>query len=306
MSDIAAVYRRSLNVDPARLPLPAMPLAPIGDIHGRLDLLDALLAGLPDDCLEVYLGDLIDRGPDSLGVLRRVRERQLAGKVRVALEGNHENMLKIALWSPVKDARGDAFLTWLVNGGLTVMAQLFPGEVVDHKSNAHAIAAQLDTWGPRIEEALRQHGVVDLLKGLEIIHWEADGRLAFVHAGLHPYIATDEFLRDADHQMLPDDEEFSPIWTRKPWMTDADAMPASEPALVVHGHTILGVPNWSPGGRRLSLDTGAYSRGRLTACIIGPDGVTLLQACEPGVGPTIDLMAVPECFQEAVPAPVTP
>src|SRR6476469_8482460 len=73
----------------------------IGDVHGCLDLLDRLIAGIADDHavrgpargLIVLLGDLIDRGPDSAGVLRRLRSFDLPGFRMVRLAGNHEEVL---------------------------------------------------------------------------------------------------------------------------------------------------------------------------------------------------------------------
>lgn len=95
-----------LHPDPATLP----PVA-IGDIHGRLDLLDAAIAAFPDRHI-VLLGDYTDRGPDSAQVIARVRQLVESGRA-TALRGNHDQMLIDAT------LHGQGAALWEMNGGDT-------------------------------------------------------------------------------------------------------------------------------------------------------------------------------------------
>lgn len=126
--------------DPAALP----PVA-VGDIHGRLDLLDALLARFPGRHF-LFLGDYVDRGPDSPGVVARVRELVTAGRA-TALLGNHDQMLIDA----VLDRRFADI--WELNGGT-------PDQWPTHE----ALAADA-AW-------LREHARP----------WITDGHVLFAHA----------------------------------------------------------------------------------------------------------------------------
>lgn len=87
----------------------------IGDIHGRLDLLDAALAAYPGRFL-LLLGDYVDRGPDSPGVIARVRELIQYGRA-VALLGNHDQMMIDVLLHGQDDEM------WMRNGGSTTVEQ---------------------------------------------------------------------------------------------------------------------------------------------------------------------------------------
>ena len=116
---------------------PAAEVFAIGDIHGRSDLLAALIeeAGrepkLRDKRTIVFLGDLVDRGPDSLGAI----DLAIGAKARagadeaIALMGNHEAMMRLALdpETPWDDAI-DAFDTWIANGGDRTMAEFVKTE----------------------------------------------------------------------------------------------------------------------------------------------------------------------------------
>jgi serine/threonine protein phosphatase 1 len=133
----------------------------IGDIHGCADLLDALLARIEAHAAGepyrlVFLGDYIDRGPDSARVLQTVSRLHWSDPGRVAcLMGNHEAMLLSALTTPGADA------LWLRNGGAETLA----------------------SFG--VDEAAAIPGdVLDWIEGLQTVH--ADARRWFVHAGFRP------------------------------------------------------------------------------------------------------------------------
>jgi serine/threonine protein phosphatase 1 len=88
----------------------------IGDVHGCLTQLDALLGAIvlrPDDRI-IFLGDLMDRGPDSSGVVKRIRNLRKLYAVTVIC-GNHEQMMREA-----RDSH-DKFSDWLRNGGDTTL-----------------------------------------------------------------------------------------------------------------------------------------------------------------------------------------
>ena len=141
----------------------------IGDIHGCADLLDALLERIAAhaagrDHHRVFLGDYIDRGPDSAAVLRTVSRLHWSEPTRVTcLMGNHERMLLDALQTA--QAAGH----WLANGG----------------------EATLDSFGARDPEGL-PGDTLDWLEALPTIH--EDARRWYVHAGLRPGVAA----RDSD------------------------------------------------------------------------------------------------------------
>ncbi|WP_375457497.1 metallophosphoesterase family protein [uncultured Methylobacterium sp.] len=137
----------------------------IGDIHGCAGLLDGLLARIEAHAASrphrlVFLGDYIDRGPDSAGVLRTVSRLHWADPERVAcLMGNHEAMLLDALATPGADA------LWCGNGGIETLASFGVAE-----------AAAL----PR--------DVLDWIEALPTLH--ADARRWYVHAGFRPGCAS--------------------------------------------------------------------------------------------------------------------
>ena len=151
-----AVERRGFS-----LPLgvsPEVEIFVVGDIHGRSDLLAALIEEaarepkLRDKRAIVFLGDLVDRGPDSLGAI----DLAMAAKARVgadesiALMGNHETMMRLALdpESPRDDAI-DAFETWIANGGDRTVA-----EFLKTKEQPEDLAELLDS-GARLAASAR-------------------------------------------------------------------------------------------------------------------------------------------------------
>ena len=146
----------------------------IGDIHGCSDLLDALLERIEVHARGrerrlVFLGDYIDRGPDSASVLRTVSRLQWAEPDHVTcLMGNHERMLLDSLTTE------EAALHWLANGG----------------------EATLDSFGAR-EVADLPRPILDWIEGLPTLH--ADAAHWYVHAGLRPGVPAEE---GDDHDRL--------------------------------------------------------------------------------------------------------
>lgn len=183
----------------------------VGDVHGcadRLRALHALIAAdlrsspVPDATL-VHLGDYIDRGPDSAGVLRLAEQPAVPVDRVVNLAGNHEAMLLDALAGLPGAARH-----WVENGGDATL-----------ESWGIPCTASCDTWRGRIPER-----DLAMLRGLAMRHAQ-DGYL-LVHAGVRPGVALD---KQSDLDLL---------WIREPFLSWPDPFAA----VVVHGHTMVKKP----------------------------------------------------------------
>lgn len=210
----------------------------VGDIHGRLDLLEALAAAIErDDAARgradttvILLGDLIDRGPDSAGVIRFAREWQARRNVRI-LAGNHEEMFLDSL----EDS--DVLRHFLRYGGKETLLS-YP---VDRNRYA---AADLDEARAMMREAIPPADI-DFVRGFEDAI--ALGDYLFVHAGINPHAPLD--------QQRPRDLR----WIREPFLSHDEELGT----VVVHGHTIFEAPDVRRN--RIGIDTGAWTTGRLTA-----------------------------------------
>jgi serine/threonine protein phosphatase 1 len=208
----------------------------IGDIHGRSDLLDALLreaAREPRRAARrlIFTGDLVDRGPDSLGALALAA----AAKVRIgadetiALMGNHEILMRIALdpSTPPKSAI-NALSVWVGNGGEAVIEDLL-GLAAPWRSASRLLRALREAAPPAVLDwltALRPHAF--------------SGGLLFVHAGVNPTMRLEEFLAepwDAPIATLVEDLHWA--WVRRPFLDHDPGERGFSGYLVVHGHTPL-------------------------------------------------------------------
>lgn len=227
---------------------PGEPLAVIGDIHGRADLLDRLLeklAGSAPDHRVIFVGDYIDRGDQSAQVLERLRSLQQdshGDPAPICLTGNHEVMLLAFLDGPAESGA-----RWLRFGGLQTMASygITPpaGQDVTEAEWLAARDGLRAAMGPQTEEWLR---------GLPY-QWQS-GNVATVHAAADPARP----MSEQDPETL--------AWGHRAFESE----PRSDGIWIVHGHTVVDSPLQAQG--RLSIDTGAYATGRLTAALIGPDG----------------------------------
>jgi serine/threonine protein phosphatase 1 len=215
----------------------------IGDIHGRADLLarvQDLVAKDADRASEsrkvvVYLGDYVDRGPDSAGVIDRLINSPLADLEQVFLMGNHEEFLLEFLENP------EVGTVWLKNGGDATLASY-------GLSGASACAAKnLGVLSRSLQEKLPgEH--LDFLKGLSISHREED--YLFVHAGIRPGVPLE---RQSEDDML---------WIREPFLESSEA----HEVVVVHGHTPVDAAQVHCN--RIAVDTGAVWSGCLTAAVL--------------------------------------
>jgi serine/threonine protein phosphatase 1 len=225
-------------------PAPAIPAGErvyaIGDVHGRLDLLDQLLAAIDADdaardparTIIVLLGDLVDRGPDSAGVVERVRRlRDERADVRLLL-GNHEEVFLAALEGDPKALR----LFCRIGGRETALSYGISAddyEVMGYSELAEALRCLV----PEAHRALLA-GASDM---------ETIGDYAFVHAGVHP-------ARPLDDQRVTDLR-----WIRDPFLDHRGRLAR----MIVHGHTIT--EEVESRAHRIGIDTGAYASGRLSA-----------------------------------------
>lgn len=212
----------------------------VGDIHGCSDLLDALIDLIETDQTDreadwVFVGDYVDRGPDSAGVLRRLRALSDDPARRVTcLLGNHEAMMLQFLKTPTESAEH-----WLLNGGLATLSSYHvdrvSGDTADERHNA--LALELRRALPR--------GTEDWLSGLPM--WWQSGNLAVVHA-----------LTDGQRPMQEQAAE-TLLWARP----TKRLQPRSDGVWVAHGHTVTPEPAIRAG--HVAIDTGAFHSGVLTA-----------------------------------------
>ncbi len=218
----------------------------IGDVHGCDSRLAELHAAIADDLahrpcgapLLLHLGDYVDRGPDSRGVVARLAGGDpLPGVPSVNLLGNHEQTMIDAL-----SGLGASMTDWMIQGGREAL-QSWGGDP----------DAPRPTWPGHVPDA---H--MGFLKNLALTHRE--GSYLFAHAGIRPGIA----IEDQTRQDL--------ISIRQAFLySEADFG-----VTVVHGHTPKQDPVIKHN--RIGIDTGAVYGGRLTCAILETDRVAFLFA----------------------------
>lgn len=244
LKSLRSLLRAQKAAPPAALP-PGKRAYAVGDIHGRADLFAALIEGIeaddaergPAETIVILLGDLVDRGPDSAGVIVLARDWQSRRDVRI-LMGNHEEIFLDALESE------EVMRHFLRFGGRETLLS-YP---VDPLAYGRADLA----------------GVCELARAaipqadLAFVRSFADrvrlGDYLFVHAGIRPGVPLDA-------QRLGDLR-----WIRETFLNHADSFGP----VVVHGHTIYAEPEVRHN--RIGIDTGAYASGRLTA--LGLEGTS--------------------------------
>lgn len=210
------------------------PIYAVGDIHGQIDMmrtaLDLIEADGGPDAKIVFLGDYVDRGPDSRGVLQTLIDGQAAGRNWITLKGNHDRYLSRFLdTAKVDDSATRSGLYWFnprLGGDKTLASYGVEAEDGAPIAPIHAAARAAvprDHW-TFVDQLPLYHVTDDLL---------------FVHAGIRPNVA------------LSDQVEDDLIWIRDGFLTYEPA----HPWLVVHGHTALEAPEHF--GNRIDLDGGA-------------------------------------------------
>lgn len=221
-------------------PRPEHAVAVIGDIHGRVDLLENLLKTIGSETTQfqiVFVGDYVDRGPDSRAVLDLLRHRIPSA---VCLLGNHEVML-LEFLNETLEKGG----RWLRHGGFATLAS-YGIQLGNNPTTAELEKARGDFAD------ILADGTLDWLKACPLF-WQS-GDLVVSHAGLDPKVAV----------LAQDDRDL--IWGHNRFLRDD----RNDGLWVAHGHWVRDQPTCA--NRRINVDTGAWKTGVLTAAIIDPDG----------------------------------
>ena len=222
----------------------------IGDIHGRLDLLNELLARITSDIalrptarpLYVFLGDYIDRGPSSRETIDRLIEHGKAHE-SVFLKGNHE-LIAIKCLSD----RG-LFDQWLRLGGLeTLVSYGVPAETL---ANGKQIAELQSAFHSALPQAHFRF-FRDLKNSFEC------GDFFFAHAGVKPNV---ELSRQKENDLL---------WIRGEFLSSKDDFGK----IIVHGHTPTREIEVRPN--RINIDTGAFATGRLSCLVLEGEELSVI------------------------------
>jgi len=222
----------------------------IGDIHGRLDLLERAIEAVARDvadngpaALTVTLGDYVDRGPASFGVIERLLANPFPTPY-VALKGNHEQLFERFMTEP------EIFDDWRRGGALETLNS-YRVPVADVMMGRH-----YDVAAEALAQALpATHR--EFFAGLKTSH-ETD-RYFFCHAGVRPGIP---LARQSDDDLM---------WIRHEFLSSA----VDFGKIVVHGHTPVDAPEVR--ANRLNIDTGAYATGRLTCIALDDAGHRFLK-----------------------------
>jgi serine/threonine protein phosphatase 1 len=193
----------------------------------------------------VYLGDYVDRGMDSRGVVDAVLGPHDDGFERVCLRGNHESLMLAFL----DDSTGAP--NWFYNGGLATLA-------------SYGVKPRTETAALRLAHEVQQSlrdalppGHLAFFRGLALHHTEGD--YLFVHAGIRPGVD------------LADQNPFDLMWIREDFLEAR----GDHGCVVVHGHSIT--PEVVDAGNRIGIDTGAYFTGVLTCLVLQGGERGLLQ-----------------------------
>jgi len=228
------------------LPLPASTPAEtriyaIGDIHGRADLLREVLERLDEDqrrrpiayATEIFLGDYIDRGPDSKGVIDLLAER-LVRNHSVCLRGNHEELMESFLHDP------SMLDSWLKLGGRQTLTSYGVVPRFDGTESGDDLRQRFCRAFPRTHQLFLQ-----CLKP-----WVCCGDYLFVHAGIRPQVPLEQ-------QTMQD-----LLWIREEFLNSS----LQHGKYIVHGHTPVAHPDVRRN--RIDIDTGAWRSGTLTCAVL--------------------------------------
>ncbi len=241
---LSRMFRGSTKGDAIHRAPTATRVYAVGDIHGHLDLLSQMRDMISEDVkadrrernVIVYLGDYIDRGPDSRGVVELLLNEPLVGIEEIHLKGNHEDFMLQFLDDPLIGEQ------WYLNGGDTTLASYGVERTVMTEGSDRFIA---------VRDRLRSKLPVEhlaFLRSLAMYHVEGD--YLFVHAGIRP------------GRPMEKQEAHDVMWIRGEFLSsDAD-----HGYCVVHGHSISPEPELRRN--RIGIDTGAFYTGRLTGLVL--------------------------------------
>jgi serine/threonine protein phosphatase 1 len=214
----------------------------VGDVHGCLQELERLLAVIAQDqgtsigtSYLVFIGDLIDRGPDSAGVIERLMSGALPCDRQLFIMGNHEEAMLDACGGDMEPLQG-----WLAYGGRETLQSYG----VD-RSDTYRLGSDILR---RIREAVPAEHIGFIQSFEDRVRL---GDYLFVHAGVRPGIPIEQ------------QDSYDLRWIRSEFLDDGDT---DHGAVVVHGHTISDEPEVR--ANRIGIDTGCFASGRLTALVL--------------------------------------
>jgi len=224
----------------------------IGDVHGHLDLLTALEGLIEKDLHEapinelfvVYLGDYIDRGPNSAGVIEHLVHGGTLPGQKIFLRGNHEAAFLRYLSEPelIREWRNYGALEAIASYNVDVFKELRSGADALHKAFLERFPASHRSF---IEATTNSFAL--------------DGYF-FCHAGVRPGLP------------LEAQSEADLLWIRNDFLNHSGAFERC----IVHGHTPVEAPQHLRN--RINVDTGAYMTGQLTAVVLEGSAVRFLTA----------------------------
>ena len=219
----------------------------IGDIHGNLDKLEAAHALIArDQAVQgagpiVHVGDLVDRGPDSKGVIEYLRRGMASGENWVVLKGNHDRLCSLFLADPrARDPGLRTDMSWLHPriGGAETLASYGVKNAMDRP--IAPVFADAQAAVPEAHQTFLAALPTQFQRGATV----------FVHAGIRPDVS------------MAAQVENDLVWIREPFLSD----PRDHGALIVHGHTVVDAVTHY--GNRLNIDSGAAYGGPLSAVVI--------------------------------------
>lgn len=224
----------------------------IGDIHGHLDKLKSVHAFIEEDkarvkdpdAVVVHVGDLVDRGPDSRGVIDYLAKGLADGRPWVILKGNHDRMMRRFLEPDRLRDPSRPDLHWLQDniGGRSTLESY--GVDTDPARGKEAIHDDARAAVPKAHVAL--------LDAMLTCH-KLPG-LFFVHAGVRPGVPFNAQTED------------DLVWIREPFLSD----PRDHGRLIVHGHSPVAAATHY--GNRLNIDSAAAYGGPLSGVVIEAEG----------------------------------
>lgn len=228
----------------------------IGDVHGRPDLLEAMLVAIAKHASArppvpstriVFIGDIVDRGPSSREALERLMEAQSRMPGIITLMGNHEEMLLRALAGDEFTLRG-----WMRVGGAETVTSFGLAPLAEGEDPV--------PWIAELRRAVPSEWV-EWIRGWPLTAQSGD--YFFCHAGIRPGVPLKRQTR----------RDF--LWAREDFLDDT----RHHGAVIVHGHTIS--PEVELLRNRIGIDTGAYRSGTLSAIHLHGTEMEVLKVGEP-------------------------
>jgi len=241
----AALLRRFRGQKPRRYAPPeGIRVYAIGDVHGCLDPLRRLLDAIANDLSSfegrsrlVFLGDLVDRGPQSAGVVDRLLKGGFPTDFCDFIMGNHEEVMLDCY-----DGATGSLDAWLQFGGVETLESYGLG-----RDDIFGAPADVSAAMRRVIPTAH----IRFLKAFD--DYVRIGDYVFAHAGIRPGVPLEEqSSRDLR-------------WIRRGFLDDT----GDHGCVVVHGHTI--VPEVQLLSNRIGVDTGCFHTGRLSAVVLESD-----------------------------------